>query len=73
MIRVSNQEGREVDYMQANATSIEDMLKIAEFTVGQYGRIAVLINRAGIIPNELEIHDWDQLIDVNIKKYKVKP
>jgi NADP-dependent 3-hydroxy acid dehydrogenase YdfG len=66
-----NKEGGEAVYMQANVTSVEDMQKLAQFAVEQYGRIDVLINSAGIMPNsplnELKIHDWDQMIDVNIK------
>jgi Short-chain alcohol dehydrogenase of unknown specificity len=37
----------------------------------QYGRIDVLINNAGIMPNSLlnerKVDDWERMIDVNIK------
>lgn len=52
-------------------TSAEDMQKLAQYALEQYGRIDVLVNNAGIMPNsplnELKIHEWDQMIDVNIK------
>jgi NADP-dependent 3-hydroxy acid dehydrogenase YdfG len=66
------QEGEEAVYMQTNVTSAEDMQKLAQFALKQYGRIDVLVNNAGIMPNsplnELKIHEWDQMIDINIKE-----
>lgn len=38
-----NKEGGKAVYMQANVTSVEDMQKLAQFAVEQYGRIDVLI------------------------------
>lgn len=65
------QDGGEAVYMQTNVTSAEDMQKLAQFALKQYGRIDVLVNNAGIMSNsplnELKIHEWDQMIDVNIK------
>ncbi|MFD1773495.1 SDR family oxidoreductase [Paenibacillus rhizophilus] len=65
------QEGGEAVYMPTNVTSAEDMQKLAQFALQQYGRIDVLVNNAGIMPNsplnELKIQEWDQMIDVNIK------
>ncbi|PLR66334.1 MULTISPECIES: SDR family oxidoreductase [Bacillaceae] len=66
-----NKEGGQAVYRKTNVTSSEEMLKLSQFALEQYGRIDVLINSAGIMPNsplnELKIHEWDQMIDVNIK------
>lgn len=71
IVKEIEQEGGEASYLQTNVTSAEDMQKLAQFALKQYNRIDVLINNAGIMPNsalsELKIHDWDQMIDVNIK------
>jgi NADP-dependent 3-hydroxy acid dehydrogenase YdfG len=63
--------GGEAVFKQTDVTSAEDMQKLAQFALEQYGRIDVIINNAGIMPNsplnELKIQEWDQMIDVNIK------
>lgn len=65
------QEGGEAVYLPTNVASAEEMQKLAQFALQQYGRIDVLINNAGIMPvsmlNELKVQEWDQMIDVNIK------
>ncbi|ULO09562.1 SDR family oxidoreductase [Paenibacillus sp. 19GGS1-52] len=65
------QAGGEAVYLPTNVTSAEDMQKLAQFALQQYGRIDVLINNAGIMPvsmlSELKVQEWDQMIDVNIK------
>lgn len=71
IVKEIEQEGGEAAYIQTNVTSQEDMQKLAQFAIQQYGRIDVLVNNAGIMPasplNELKVHEWDQMIDVNIK------
>jgi NADP-dependent 3-hydroxy acid dehydrogenase YdfG len=65
------QEGGEAIYKITNVASSEDMQKLAQFALKQYGRIDVLVNNAGIMPvsplNELRVNEWDNMIDVNIK------
>jgi NADP-dependent 3-hydroxy acid dehydrogenase YdfG len=65
------QAGGEAVYIQTNVASLEDMQKLAQFALKQYGRIDVLVNNAGIMPlakfNELKVQEWDQMIDVNIR------
>ncbi|MCU6797227.1 SDR family oxidoreductase [Paenibacillus sp. WQ 127069] len=64
-------EGGEAVYHVTNVASAEDMQKLAQFALQQYGRIDVLVNNAGIMPvsqlNELRVNEWDNMIDVNIK------
>jgi NADP-dependent 3-hydroxy acid dehydrogenase YdfG len=65
------QEGGEAIYKITNVASSEDMQKLAQFALKQYGRIDVLVNNAGIMPvsplKELRVNEWDNMIDVNIK------
>ncbi|MDT3428683.1 NADP-dependent 3-hydroxy acid dehydrogenase YdfG [Paenibacillus forsythiae] len=65
------QGGGDAYSVKADVVSAEDMQKLAKFTLNTYGRIDVLINNAGIMPNsnlsELRVEEWDQMIDVNIK------
>jgi NADP-dependent 3-hydroxy acid dehydrogenase YdfG len=64
-------EGGEVIYLKTNVVSSEDMQELARFALKRYGRIDVLVNNAGIMPhsqlNELKVHEWEQMIDINIK------
>jgi NADP-dependent 3-hydroxy acid dehydrogenase YdfG len=52
----------------ANRGQVETFMKEA---VGNFGRVDVLVNNAGIMPiapiNLLKVDEWDQQIDVNIK------
>jgi Short-chain alcohol dehydrogenase of unknown specificity len=65
------QNGGEAHSIKADVVSAEEMRKLAEFTLNEYGRIDVLVNNAGIMPssrlNELRVEEWDRMIDVNIK------
>lgn len=65
------QEGGEAAFIGAEVTSPEDMKRLAQFAIEQYGRIDVLVNNAGYqqlsLLNELKIEEWNKAIDVNIK------
>ncbi|MFD0669994.1 SDR family oxidoreductase [Cohnella sp. GCM10027633] len=64
-------EGGQAAYRVTDVTSREDMLELARFAIQRYGRIDVLVNNAGIMPNsslnELKVEEWDKMIDVNVK------
>jgi NADP-dependent 3-hydroxy acid dehydrogenase YdfG len=56
------------------ATDVADKDQVAalvDAAVAQFGRIDVLINNAGLMPNSLlerlKVEDWERMIDVNIK------
>ncbi|WP_336773451.1 SDR family oxidoreductase [Paenibacillus sp. MMO-58] len=65
------QSGGEAASVRADVVSAEDMNSLAQFALDKYGRIDVLVNNAGIMPNsrldELRVEEWEQMIDVNIK------
>ncbi|GHD22840.1 oxidoreductase [Streptomyces violarus] len=50
-----------------------DMQALADFTVAAYGRIDVLVNNAGLMLfsywKDLALHDWNRMLDVNIRGY----
>jgi NADP-dependent 3-hydroxy acid dehydrogenase YdfG len=54
-----------------DATAREQVKKLVDAAVQAYGRVDVMINNAGLMPQapleRLEIDEWDRMIDVNIK------
>lgn len=54
-----------------DVTSREQMEALASYTLEEYGRIDVLVNNAGIMPQaflaENKVEEWEKMIDVNIK------
>ncbi len=54
-----------------DVTQYDQVKKLVDTAVQSYGRIDVIINNAGLMPNSplerLKIDDWNQMIDVNIK------
>ncbi len=64
-------EGGEAKYKVTDVTSREEMKELAQFTLDEYGKIDVIVNNAGLMPNsflyKLKVDEWDRMIDVNIK------
>jgi NADP-dependent 3-hydroxy acid dehydrogenase YdfG len=54
-----------------DVTDYDQVKKLVNAAVQTYGRVDVIINNAGLMPNSplerLKIEDWDRMIDVNIK------
>jgi len=54
-----------------DVTHYEQVKKLVDVAVQTYGRIDVMINNAGLMPQapleRLRIDEWDRMIDVNIK------
>ena len=55
----------------ATVTRLDDVRKLVDAAVANYGRVDVLFNNAGLMPlsplESLRIDGWDQMIDVNMK------
>ncbi|MDQ3907565.1 MAG: SDR family oxidoreductase [Acidobacteriota bacterium] len=54
-----------------DVTDYEQVKRLVDAAVQTFGRIDVMLNNAGLMPNSplerLKIDDWDRTIDVNIK------
>lgn len=54
-----------------DVTSRDDFASVVSATLGEFGRIDVIVNNAGVMPlsplNALKVSEWDQMVDVNIK------
>jgi len=57
--------------LETNVTRREQVKRLVDVAVQTYGRIDVMINNAGLMPQSLleslMIDDWNRMIDVNIK------
>lgn len=57
--------------VQTDVTDRAQVKELVDHAVATYGRIDVLLNNAGLMPNslleKLHIDEWDEMIDVNIK------
>jgi NADP-dependent 3-hydroxy acid dehydrogenase YdfG len=57
--------------LQTDVARREQVKALVESAVQTYGRIDVMINNAGLMPQapleQLKIDEWDRMIDVNIK------
>ena len=59
-------------YVSTDVTYLDQVKKLVDAAVQTYGRIDVMINNAGLMPQSplerLKVDEWNQLIDVNIKR-----
>jgi NADP-dependent 3-hydroxy acid dehydrogenase YdfG len=57
--------------VQTDVTKFDQVKNLVEHAVRTHGRIDVIINNAGLMPQSplerLKVDDWDRMIDVNIK------
>jgi len=63
--------GAKVIAAATDVTQSDEVKKLVDAAVKAFGRIDVMINNAGLMPNSplerLKIDDWNRMIDVNIK------
>ena len=57
--------------IETDVSSFDQVKKLVDAAVQTYGRVDVMINNAGLMPQAplelLKIDEWDRMIDVNIK------
>ena len=67
---INDKEGKALA-VAVDVTQREQVKKLADAAVEQFGRVDVILNNAGIMPlstmDNLHVEEWDKMIDVNIK------
>jgi NAD(P)-dependent dehydrogenase (short-subunit alcohol dehydrogenase family) len=72
-VRLVTDAGGEATYVQADVSSEEDARRMVESAVEQYGRLDVLYNNAGIMPEadhsviDTDVETWDRVMAVNLR------
>ena len=71
LARKINANGGKALAFAVDVTQREQVKKLVDEAVGQFGRVDVILNNAGIMPlspmDSLQVDEWDMMIDVNIK------
>jgi NADP-dependent 3-hydroxy acid dehydrogenase YdfG len=66
-----NDNGSKALAIAVDVTQRDQVKKLVDATVQQFGRVDVLLNNAGIMPlslmERLHVDEWDKMIDVNLK------
>ncbi|MGO4953280.1 SDR family oxidoreductase [Paenibacillus sp. DRB1-1] len=67
---VEQSEGTAI-YKVTDVTSHEQVEELVSYALQEFGKIDVLINNAGVMPQSFlfkkKINEWDMMIDINIK------
>lgn len=63
--------GAQAIAVETDVTHCDQVKRLVDTAVQQFGRIDVMINNAGLMPHSplerLKVSDWDRMIDVNLK------
>ncbi len=70
-VEIIRKQGKQAVFIQADVSDAADVERIIQTVVGEYGRIDVLVNNAGIcrmssIPDLTE-EEWDNHLNINLK------
>jgi NADP-dependent 3-hydroxy acid dehydrogenase YdfG len=64
-------DGGEAVFAKTDVSNKNDLVKLINIAVSQYGKLDVIINNAGVARisriDELDTDGWDEMIDTNIK------
>ncbi|RUT29897.1 glucose 1-dehydrogenase [Paenibacillus zeisoli] len=65
------QEGRNAVFASCDVRKEEDIIRLIQETVQEFGRIDILINNAGVSrwksPYELKLEEWDDVLNTNVR------
>jgi NADP-dependent 3-hydroxy acid dehydrogenase YdfG len=71
LARELNERGGRALAIETDVTRCDQVKRLVDMAVETFGRIDVMINNAGLMPQSLlerlKIDEWDRMIDVNIK------
>ena len=63
--------GGRVIQLKADVTSEEDIAKVVQATIDQWGKVDILVNNAGVTQPvkvlDTSVADWDRVVNVNLK------
>jgi len=66
-----NKNGGKALALTTDVTKRDQVKKLVDKAVDEFGRVDVMVNNAGLMPfsplERLKVDEWEQLIDVNIK------
>ncbi|MEG0730618.1 MAG: 2-dehydro-3-deoxy-D-gluconate 5-dehydrogenase KduD, partial [Cetobacterium sp.] len=70
MSLLNKKEGRKIVFCQADLTKKEDIKKVVDTCMAEFGRIDILVNNAGTIRRapllEYKEEDWNAVMDINL-------
>ena len=71
LAREIQDQGGKAQAIAMDVTQRDQVKKLVDAAVEQFGRVDVILNNAGVMPlspmDRLNVDEWDKMIDVNIK------
>ncbi|MBC9912323.1 SDR family oxidoreductase [Chitinophaga varians] len=66
-----NNKGGEAVFLETDVKCKDDLQRLVDFAVNEYGKLDVMVNNAGVCHlgriDELDVTGWEEMIDINLK------